>query len=227
MSQVNNELEEKAADYVNRVNKAIQLWQGEQGYALVVDESYFRYSVVDLLDVAPSRALAFLLAIDAEFHPAYHGMHNNEFRKASGMPDVTIWENLDPTESHQSPERKAVYATTNLIGGLVHATLEHKKVDANPVSGETYSLRPMPGEDGTDSFIEVSPHLDKALRAGDERFTDGILYILPPEQFVPNPHSSHEVTAMAKVSPFLVVRVRSDIVRDIVMSSSVRWIRND
>lgn len=193
-----------------------------------VQTSEHGYPIIDLTHQNPEQAMAFLTALDKAIHPYYHGMHNNEFRRKAGMPEVRDWAFLDPSLSHQEPaERKSVYATRVLKYALVYATMEHKKEDASLASGQTFSVRPSPGEDGTPSFIEVSPHLDAALRNGEKRFTDGLLYILPTQGFEPSPTSNHMVVSKDRVVPLGVVKVGAELGEPIILPPENRWIRQD
>lgn len=196
--------------------------------SLEVKMSEHGYPLVDLTSQTPDDAMAFLSALDETIHPYYHGMQNNEFRREAGMPDVRDWAFLDPSLSHQEPaERKQIYATRVLKYALVYATIEHKKVDASPTSGHTFSVRPSPGEDGTPSFIEVTPHLDAALRNGEQRFTDGLLYILPTQGFKQSPTSNHMVVSKDRVVPLAVVKVGAKLAEPLALPPENRWIRKD
>jgi hypothetical protein len=194
--------------------QVIATWQSEHHVAFGVEIGEHGYPVVDLRTLEANMALGFLTTLDAVVCPAYHGMHNSTLRRETGLPEVGIWGCLDPQFSHQPPERKAVYATTSLKGGLVHALLEARPEDIHPVSGETYSLQLLPEPGG--SFVEVSPPLAAALRNGEQRFTDGLLYVLPADRFSPHPASSHEVISKEKVTPLAVIRVGKTLGAEII-----------
>jgi hypothetical protein len=190
------------------VGDELTAWQTESGKTLNIEQSEHGYPVVDLRGEDPDQVLAILERVDARVGPTYHGMHNNDFRRAAGLSEVEPWAALDPALSHQPEGRKAVYSTESLAGAIVHATLEHKIEDRNPVSGETYSL--MPNPDGG-RFVEVSPQLAEALNRGEERFTGGLLYLLPRDSFQRSAGTSHEMASQERVRPLAVVRIGKEL----------------
>ena len=187
------------------VVSALDRWQTQTGITLDREVSEFGYPIVDLRDQAPLVAMDVLREVQGSMDVVFHGMHNNDFRRSAGMPDVAIHDALDPRHSHQPEDRKAVYATKLLDGGITHAVLEHRLSDQDPQTGETYALSMNRTSEG--KTIEVSSKIAADLEAGENRFTDGLLYVLPAAAFSDTPNSDHEVFAQEKVVPLAVVRV--------------------
>ncbi|MDQ5943637.1 MAG: hypothetical protein QG675_405 [Patescibacteria group bacterium] len=199
----------------NPVESQIQQWQTESGKELKVEMSEFGYPIIDLSQTPPEDAMDFLRFIASQQEVVYPGMHDNEFRRQAGMPDVAPWETLDPSLSHQPEGRKAVYATKSLEGGIAHAAIEHKTSDIN--DGETYSLKM--NSIGS-RIVEVSPQLHERIQEGGEVFTEGLLYVLPAEPFHDTKDSNHEVKTQKKVRPVLVVKIGGSLGRSVITPES-------
>lgn len=211
-SQTPQELENKPR---SSIDDQIKDWQTESGKELKVEISEFGYPVVDLSQEQPKDAMDFLRFIASQQEVVFHGMHDNEFRRQAGMPDVAPWKSLDPALSHQPKGRKAVYATKSLEGGIAHATIEHKASDIR--DGETYSLKM---NSVGSKIIEVSPQLHERIQQGGEVFTDGLLYVLPAETFHDTNNSNHEVNTQQQVKPLLVVKIGISLGRSVITPES-------
>lgn len=200
------------------IDTALNSWQKQTGIGLDREVSEYGYPIVDLLDQAPLVALDVLREIGASANVVYHGVHNNEFRRGAGMPEVAAWDALDPSLSHQPDKEPSVYASRLLEGGLAHAVLEHKFSDQDPESGETYAISMNRSPGG--KILEVSAQIAGGLERGEDRFTDGLLYILPADAFSDTPNSDQEVYARDKVVPLAVVRVGRNLGPTIVNPST-------
>lgn len=187
------------------INAAIDQWQSQTGITLEREVTEFGYPLVDLRDQAPLVALDVLRELNGTNDVVFHGMHDNDFRRQAGMPDVTTHNALDPSYSHQPEDQKAVYATKYLEGGLAHAVLEHRPSDQDPQTGETYAISMNRTPEG--KTLEISPKIATDLEQGVDRFTDGLLYVLPASAFTDTPNSDHEVVAREKVVPLAVFQV--------------------
>ncbi len=205
------QLQEQLQDMTDRQSRyqkflqQVEDWERISGQHIEAQTSEHGYPVLDLTGGDPATNLMLLRILDRSEEYVYHGMQNNEFRRAAGMPEVDTWESLDPSLSHQAEGRKRVYATRRLDGGLTHALIEHRFRDANPNGGQTYALKPLRSEDGR--TVEFSPALADAMGRGEVPFVDGLLYILPSSEFEANPDTDHEVVANHQVYPVAVVRV--------------------
>lgn len=183
------------------------------------------YPVLNAQSLQPEVAMQLLRQLASTGDYVYHGMHNNEFRRQAGMPDVELYDALDPSASHQDGPRKAVYATTSLEGGLTHALVEHRPEDVGEVSQQTYALKPSRSADGR--TVEVSPQLAAAIERGEAPFTDGLLYILPKSQFQREVGSDgllasdHEMVTRERVEPVAVVHVGAALGTQVVRPESV------
>lgn len=217
-SSIDLEVIRDAKQNAEWIDANLDVWQQETGITLDREVSEFGYPVIDLRDQAPIVAMDVLRQVGGSADVVYHGMHNNEFRRGAGMPDVTTLDALDPEFSHQPEGRKAVYATKLLEGGLAHAVLEHRPSDQDPETGETYAISMNRTPDG--KILELSPQIASDLEAGVDRFTDGLLYILPASAFTDTPNSDHEVFAQDKVAPLAVVRVGASLGPVIVTPNS-------